>query len=175
MFPIRINVLSASKKRHLRHLTLFTYIKSACAVVFSLLGILAALLLVVQNFFIDYQNALSYTAFGAPPSHHEDTKKVDNANKNLKRINAVQQGFILWSPRIDSILHALPQGVSVHSVSFDHELNQFSLAGIADTRQALEATETALTSLSILESVTIPPGDLTQRELISFTVEATLK
>ncbi|GEM_PF-3116379 len=174
MFPIRINVLSASKKKHLRHLTLFTYIKSACAVVFALLGILASLLLIVQKFFIDYQNAFSYHTVGTPSSYHDDVKKIESTNNTLKKVDAVQQGFVLWSPRIDTIIHALPNGVIVHSISFDHEYDRFSLVGVADTRQTLETTEKKLSELPLLESIVIPPGDLTQREQISFTVEATL-
>jgi hypothetical protein len=174
MFPIRINVLSASKKTHLRRLALFTYIKSACAIIFSLLGILAAILIITQKFFIEYRNAFSYNTFAVHPSYHDDTKKVEESHQALRKIDAVQKGFVLWSDRIDEILRVIPHGITVQSVSFDQEHAHFSLAGIADTKEALEAVEQALTALHLLEAVNIPLGELTQRENIPFTVEATL-
>lgn len=175
MFPIRINVLSASKKKHLRRLTLFTYIKSACAIIFSLLGILAAILIIAQKFFIEYRNAFSYNSFGVHPSYYEDTKKIEGATKKIKRVDSAQKDFVFWSPKIDTILHAIPQGISVQSVSFDQTTARFSLVGVANTKETLETVEQELKKLPLLEGVTIPLGELTQRENIPFTVQATLK
>lgn len=175
MFPVRINVLSYSKKAHLRRLTLFTYLKSAFTVVFSLISILAALLLVAENYFINYRAALTYRVPLVTISYHEDITQIEEASAQLKKIDRVQKNFILWSPRIDEILTAIPPGIQIQSMILDHDSKLLSLAGIAQTREALALCEKNLKSLPSLDSVKIPLGELTRKEDIPFTVEAVLK
>jgi hypothetical protein len=175
MFPIRINVLSSSKKRHLRRLTLFTYIKTACALFFSLLGILATILVITQKFFIEYRTDLSYNPLIGHPSYHRDANRIDDANKKIRLTDSFQQGYTLWSEVIDTILSSTPTGITIESASFDRGTNIVSLVGTASTRESLELYEQSLRFVPILNSVTIPQGELTRRENIPFTVTATLQ
>lgn len=175
MFPVRINVLSNSKKTHLKRLTLFTYLKSACAIIFSLISILAALLVISKNYFIDYQAAFTYSIPSAHLSYHEDISNIEAANKQLKKIDRVQKEFIFWSPRIDELLAIIPPDIQIQSLILDREAMALSIAGIAKTREALALCEKNLKSLPSLESVHIPLGELTRREDIPFTVDAVLK
>ncbi len=175
MFPIRINVLSKSKKTHLKRLTLFTYLKGACAIIFSLVSILAALLAVSKNYFIDYQSAFTYSTPSGHVSYHVDITYIEEANKKLKKIDQVQQEFTLWSPLIDEILSVLPADTEIHSLIFDREAKALAIAGIAKTREALALCEQRLKALPSLESVRIPLGELTRKEDIPFTVDAILK
>ena len=175
MFPVRINVLSDSKKAHLKRLALFTYLKSACALVFSLIAVLAAVLLVAENFFIDYRASLTYGVLSGRRSYLIDTQRIVAANRQIKKIEQTQSMFTLWSPRVHDILAALPPGIEVSSVIFDSEAHTFSLAGTALSREVLGECETAMKALPTLESVHIPLGELTRKEDIPFTITATLK
>ncbi|MBP9732374.1 MAG: hypothetical protein KBD29_02875 [Candidatus Magasanikbacteria bacterium] len=175
MFPVRINVLSDSKKNHLKRLALFTYLKSSFALVFSLIAVLAAVLLVTESFFIDYRAALTYGVLSGRRSYLIDTQRIAATNSQLKKIEQTQSTFTLWSPRLHTILAALPPGIEVSSIILDGETHTFSLAGVASSREVLGLCETAMKALPILESVQIPLGELTRKEDIPFTIQATLK
>lgn len=175
MFPVRINVLSDSKKAHLKRLALFTYLKSSFALVFSLIAVLAAVLLVAESFFIEYRAALTYGVLAGRRSYLIDAQRIVAINQQLTKIEQIQSTFTLWSPRIHAILGALPPGIEVSSIILDAETHTFSLAGVAASREVLGACETAMKALPMLESVHIPLGELTRKEDIPFTITATLK
>lgn len=175
MFPVRINVLSDSKKSHLKRLTLFTYLKSSFAIVFALVAILATLLIITQNYFITYETALTYGSLSLHPSFRADIKHITETNTQLKKINSVQKDFTLWSPRLEAIMTAIPNGITIDSLTFDRSDNTFTLVGTADTRDTLDECEKRLKNLPSLESVEIPVGELTRREFIPFTAHAILK
>ncbi len=175
MFPVRINVLSDTKKTHLKRLALFTYLKTSCALVFSIVAILAAILLIAQSFFINYQAALTVSMLSQKNSYHTDTKHIVDINNQIQTVDEIQKQFILWSPRIHEIFNILPEGVEVSSVIFDRDSHTFSLAGVAENRDTLARCEKAVKSLPSLEAVTIPEGELTRKENIPFTITAILK
>ncbi len=175
MFPIRINVLSVNKKIHLKRLALFTYIKNACALIFSLIAVLAALLLIAQSYFINYQTALTFNKISQKNSFTIDTKHIARINNQIQTINEVQKQYVLWSPKVHEILSAFPEGVEVNSAIFDADTHTFSLVGVAKDRETLSQVEKAIKALPSLETVTIPEGELTRKEDIPFTVSATLK
>ncbi len=175
MFPVRINVLSDSKKAHLKRLALFTYLKSSCALIFSLIAVLAAVLLIAESFFINYRAALTYGVLSGRRSYLSDIQRIQATNQQLKKIDAIQTEFTLWSPRVHTILAALPPGIELSSIILDSETKSLSLAGSALTREVLGECEKAIKSLPLLESVEIPLGELTQKEHIPFTLRATLK
>ncbi len=175
MFPIRINVLSDSKKAHLKRLTLFSYLSNACAIVFTVMSVLAAIFLTMTMFFDQYQSTLINFSVSERPTYQANVKKIKEVNSQLKTISEVQEGELIWSPLLSDILSSIPPGIEIRNVTFEKQDKRLSLVGTAKTRESYDILANALRANSRIDSLKVPTPQLAQKENIPFTIDATFK
>ena len=173
MYPIKLNLLSPEKRKYLRRLVYFQFIKNALISVVFVFCISGITLLGGQWVLQEYANDIS-TGFTLTIGLHDNkNEQIREVNEVIKNIDALQKTHQLWSPLITDFANSIPNEVSVNSVIFDKE--KIILSGLARTRDDLLKMQADLNALDFVERTDIPLSQLTEKENISFSITSHLK
>lgn len=76
-------------------------------------------------------------------------------------------------PDITSLIQPTSEGIVLHTLSLDYTDHQLALVGSADTRDHLVAYQQILSAIPGVRGVNLPLSDLTQKDTIPFSINAT--
>jgi len=137
MFPIRINVLSESKKVHLRRLTLFSYLKNSCAIIFVVICFFSILLIFIDLFFQEYRVTLKDYEIAKNPTYIQNIQNIQKLNEDLSIISLVQENYHLVTPDLHNIFLMVPDGIIVHTLMIDVQEKSFIMNVFAEDQQKI--------------------------------------
>lgn len=172
MYPTRINLLSTEKRKYLRRMIYFQFIKNtltSLVIVFCISGIT---LLSGQWILQEYFNDVSGNLVATNGYQNGKNKKIKETNDLISQINALQQVNTQWSNTMVQIGNAIPDKVVLKNLSLNSENKIFIFSGTADTRADLLEMQTNLEQLDFIENVDIPLSQLTEKENLLFTISA---
>lgn len=168
-FPMRLNLLPPDKQQNLHKTLVAQFIKNIFELGFFVTCIIAIALLggqwILQTYFYDITtNTLSVSA-----GPNDTTRRINQVNTILRNAEAVQKGYISWTPILIEIHSALPGNVVLTRLVLDPKTEKAEIAGRAATRDDLLALEIALEALPFFGDIEVSLSQLTQRENIAFS------
>ncbi|HBF67052.1 MAG TPA: hypothetical protein DDW36_01345 [Candidatus Magasanikbacteria bacterium] len=160
MAALRLNVLAPRKKKHIRRLTTFLFLKHIMEIVlFGLCIISVALLL---GLYILEENFTTIAAgFAATtPQRAQVRQEAVRINQRINQINTAQKEFIPWSIILAAITELTPTDITWNSWSFDRASGRAKLTGLADNRESVAALEQKLLTKAWVKDVELPLSEL---------------
>ncbi|PLX26598.1 hypothetical protein C0581_04160 [Candidatus Parcubacteria bacterium] len=174
MYPIRLNLLSPSKKAHLKRMSHFQFIKSIFEILLITTSVLAMILLGSQTVLQTYFAELTENVVAVNNEHVEETREILRINKLLEEVQQVQKGYIAWTPLVAEIASSTPHGVTLSNFNIDMSSKKMTLSGYAETRDIFLQFQDELRGISFVSSINSPLSDLTKPEDIAFNITASL-
>lgn len=169
MFPIRINVLSESKKVYLRRLTLFSYLKNSCAIIFVVICFFSILLIFIDLFFREYRTALRDYGITKNQTYQSNISNIQKLNKELTTISLVQESYHLITPDLHNIFLLIPEGIVVQNLSINIQEKSFTMNVFAEDQQKIGEFFNFLKSNPEISDVqSLNPPQSTPPDLISY-------
>lgn len=107
----------------------------------------------------------------------EDRSELKTIVDEVALLTTVAQPILTKQPRILlDLVHLLPPtpaGITLHSLSLDYVEEKLELSGSAVTRDDLVAYQQILTTLTGIYQVNLPLSDLTKKDAVPFSINAT--
>ena len=175
MFPTRLNLLSPEKKRYLEHLMYWQFLKTSIESFLGILCFSGIVLLGAEWVLQDYFNDLSASLTTSNKIQAEKNLQIKHVNRVVRDINALQQIYTQWTPRLSRLLAAIPPSVILNDLTLNSTSGSYTLSGIAATRDDLLAFQNALEALDFIDRVPIPLSQLTAKENVPFSLVVTGK
>jgi len=175
MYPIRLSLLSPQKKKHLKKMANFQFLKNMFEIILIITSIVAMVILgsqtILQQHFINItENIISIS------NQHVDTSRtIGKINKLLQDTSNIQKSYISWPSMVLEVASSTPDNVILSHLSMDDVEKKVSIAGQAKTRNSFLEFEQNLKKLEFIENIQSPLSGLTQKEDVSFTITADLK
>lgn len=175
MIPHRLNLISPSKRNHLKRMVSFQFTKSLLELLLIFLSVAGIVLLggrwVLQNHF----NDLTEHIVSVSNKYGETNQEIRQINITLDEADKIQKGFHLWTPLLTELSNIIPNQVVLNNISFNQEKETLTLTGNALTRDDLLELKNNLEEITWIESVNIPPEQLIEKEDIQFSISPVLQ
>ena len=121
---------------------------------------------VLQSHFNDLASSLSIKA----STETERTAQIREINTLLADTQSLQETFIAWTPRIQTFVSAIPDGVTLSNLSLSAYKKTYLMSGFAVSRESLLVLKERLLARPEVKDVNIPLSQLIERENISFSL-----
>lgn len=175
MIPLRLNLLSPRKRKHLKRMALFIYFKNLLEMCLFAVAVAAFLLLGARWFLQDYFNGLTSQLVAVSNQKNDINQRVKHVNTIIKQTEQAGKEYISWMPLIVDITKSVPEAIAVQSMVVDQAEGTGMLTGVAKNRTDLLAFQEALQKLPFVSRVDLPLSQLTAKENIPFIIHVTLK
>lgn len=174
MFPHRLNLLPPDKKKHLKKMINFQFLKNIAGIFLIFLSVTGIVLLGGQWVLEDYYSQLTEHIFSISEKHSNTNNIIKEINNNLIKVEKIQKEYINWTPLILEITEAIPANVKISKININQK-NELAINGLANNRQSLLDLQKTLEEITWLENFTIPPAQLTEKENINFSFVIPIK
>ncbi len=175
MFPLRLNLLSPQKKKHLSKMTRFQFIKGLLEILLIVASLIAIILLGSQFVLQNYFSALTENIVSVNSEHAEEIREIRKVNHLVQQTNDIQKQYKTWTPLINALLADTTTGITIDNVMIDQSTKTVTFVGSAATREIFLEYQQALEQHEYLANIVSPISGLTQKENIPFSISATLK
>ncbi len=175
MYPTRINLLSPEKRKYLRRMIYIQFIKNTLISVVFVFCLSGITLLGGQSVLQEYFNDVSGNLIATNSRNAEKNKKIKEINSIIIKTDAIQQIYTNWSPIIVKLANAIPEGITVGTLSLNAVNHTFNINGNANTRENLLQMQIILNNLDFIKNVNIPLSQLTEKTNIAFSISMTYK
>lgn len=175
MLPTRLNLLSPQKQQYLHKMVYVQFLKHLLELVLFLVTLVAIVLMGADTMLHNYFTSITSRVDVSAERISDVNQNVQFINSSLNRTYLIQEEFLSWPKRVESIAATVPPGVQLKSMSLQPKNNKYVFSGTANTREDLLAFEAALEALPHVSSVSFPISQLTKKENISFSMTALLK
>ncbi len=174
MFPHRLNLLPPDKKKHLKKMINFQFLKNIAGIFLIFISITGIVLLGGRWVLEDYYGQLTEHVFSISEKHSNTNNVIKEINNTLIKVEKIQKEYINWTPLILEIVKAIPTNIEINKININQK-NELTLNGLANNRQSLLDLQKTLEEISWLENFTIPPAQLTEKENINFSFVIPIK
>lgn len=174
MIPHRLNLLPPDKKRHLKKMINFQFLKNIAGIFLIFISLMGIVLLGGQWVLEDYYGQLTEHVFSITEKHSNTNNVIKNINNTLVKVEKIQKEYVDWTPLILEIVKAIPTNIEINKININQK-NELTLNGLANNRQSLLDLQKTLEEISWLENFTIPPAQLTEKENINFSFVIPIK
>ncbi len=174
MFPHRLNLLPPDKKKHLKKMINFQFLKNIAGIFLIFSSVMGIVLLGGQWVLEDYYSQLTEHIFSISEKHSNTNNIIKEINNNLIKVEKIQKEYINWTPLILEIAKVIPPNIEISKININQK-NELTISGLANNRQALLDLQKTLEEITWLEEFTIPPAQLTEKENISFSFVIPIK
>ncbi len=170
-----INLLSPAKKKKVRELVTFLFIKNLLGATVFVCAVLGIALLWGWLTLVDEFGKLSQSALLVNREFSSYNQEMRKLNRIIKNVNGSGHGYYVIAPALREIAQALPGDIKLTSMELDRAGQTLFMAGIAQTRQAFLGWQETVKKIPWLERVEMPTSQLFQKENINFEIRAALK
>lgn len=175
MFPIRLNLLSPRKKKHLSKMTRFQFVKGLLEILLIVASVIAIVLLGSQYVLQNYFSALTENIVSVNSGHAEEIRDIRQVNHLLQQTSDIQKQYKQWTPLVHALTHNTTNGITLDTVNIDQSTKTVTFIGTARTREIFLDYQQTLEENSYLADIISPISGLTQKENIPFSISATLR
>jgi hypothetical protein len=176
MLSTHLNLLSEEKKKHLQHIVVKNFIKSALELSVFFLIIVSITLLggrwVLESYYADITSRI-----GALTNGYKDINTDMSAiNTSVSDINALHGGQkTSWYQTIHGIASSTPENIVLSRLTLSNPNKRYDIIGTAEDRSALLNYVEVLRGLPQVQNVSVPLSELTAKNKIPFALAVTLK
>lgn len=174
MIPHRLNLLPPDKKRHLKKMINFQFLKNIAGIFLIFLSLMGIVLLGGQWVLEDYYGQLTEHVFSITEKHSNTNNVIKNINNTLIKVEKIQKEYIDWTPLLLEITEVIPENIQIDRINISQK-NELSISGLAKDRQAMLILQKTLKEITWLEDFSIPPAQLTEKENIQFSFVIPIK
>lgn len=175
MLPTRLNLLPLNKQKNLQKMLRSEFIRSMLGMVIIVISIIGMALIggkyILQTYFTD----LAETIHTVKIDTKDENIKIEQVNQRVKTASFVFDSYYYWPTVLTEITTTVPDGIIINRLTADVNTKELSITGVAESRTSLLSFGDALRAVPLIDTVTIPISQLTEREDISFAVRATIK
>jgi hypothetical protein len=107
--------------------------------------------------------------------YQEIKNAITDFNTEVSALMSVQNKLFSTPELLDSIFGAIPNGVTVSSLSFSNENLTVDMSGVAENRDLLLNTQKNLEALPFVEKLIAPLSNFDEKINISFMLKMNLK
>lgn len=172
---IKLNLLSPPQKEYLRYEHIYLRVRAVLFLVLAFTAVASAVLLGARLLLQD--NLADLLTASTIVSNHDRPidRDITTINNNLRDVQHIQKGFVKWSQVLVAITAAVPTNVQVSYLNLELGTSTFELNGLARRREDFLALLDNLRRLPQIEALSSPPGNLVNRDNVSFQLTAKLK
>lgn len=175
MYPLRINLLTQEKKKHLIQVAQFKFVQNILQVILIALSFEAICLMLSIVLLQIYFSGISSNIVNVNNKYTTQSKDIIAINKTVQKIDRIQQQYHPVTPTIIAVTDLLPNGIILNTLNIDYEKKTISFSGLADTRQNFLDFQKTLNESEMFLHAESPVSDLTKKENIAFNINANLK
>lgn len=174
MMMLRLNLVALEKKRNLKILIRYLFIKELLEITILTLSLLAMMYIfawfIVAEAMSDAVLSSLLVNRAGPPINRE----IQNLNHLSANIIASAEGFMPLSPNLLEITANLPSNIKLIGLEINRVNNTIALSGTAETRDALINFQKVIEGISWIKGTTAPTSQLFQKENINFAIHGQL-
>lgn len=174
MIPHRLNLLPPDKKRHLKKMINFQFLKNIAGIFLIFLSVSGIILLGGRWVLEDYYIKLTEHILSINSRHSDTNNIIRNINNILVKVEKIQKEYTNWTALLLEVTETIPQNIEVLKINFNQK-NELNINGIAPDRQSLLTLQNALEKITWIKDFTIPPAQLTEKQNINFSFVIPIK
>lgn len=178
MIAPELNVLPPERKAILRtEVMLLRSRKTLIVLTVTIAIILAGLYgasLILEQAVRSQQNALAQIRLGSGEETLALDANIKELNAKLVRMNSLEQNYTPWTPIVNDLFEAIPEGINVVQISINREEASASIRGSAKVRDNLIDLQERIESSERFSDASSPITNLLQREDIQFDMSFTV-
>jgi hypothetical protein len=175
MLPTRLNFLPKEKQRYLHQAVMGSVTTHILETILLCLCVCTIAILLGFLFIESHYRRVAESTINIETQHTGQGQTIREANYLIEQTYAIEKQTPLLTPLIVSITEAIPSGISLDQLRIDVTKKEVLISGIAQTRDAYLALETALGTISFIEDIQIPLSDLTQKTNIGFSFTMSMR
>lgn len=176
MYPTRLNLLSAEKKKNLEKLITAQFAKSILELFLVVISFSAIFILISQNIMEIFYRSLNSNVPLVNSYYSSTNDKIKHINTVLKDANDIQTEYFAWTPLIAELTASTPPEVRLSSMMMNKTNGQFNFTGTAKTRESLIAWQKNIEKINCAHTcrlqMPIPAPQLTKKDNINFNLTA---
>lgn len=176
MYPTRLNLLSAEKKKNLDKLINAQFIKSILELFLVVICFSAVFILISQNIMEIFYRSINNNVPLVNSFYSDTNDKIRHINNVLKDASDIQAEYLAWTPLIAELSASIPTGVRLTTLNMNKANGQFIFSGSARTRESLLAWQKNIEKINCANScrliMNIPASQLTKKDNINFSLTA---
>lgn len=171
---ITLNIISPELKNEIRLKNIYQIMKKS----FILIGIFLifySIVLTSSKFILkSYLGEINQKNTSANEATEKTIKTVDDINKKLNEVTAIQKEEINWLSLLELISNNTSDEIRYDKVLMDKN-NGLTLSGQSKTRDGLIGIKKFLDERAFLYDINFPISNLLEKEDINFTITAKIK
>lgn len=175
MYPLRINLLTPDKKKHLIQVAQFKFVQNILQVVLVAISFEAICLMLSIILLQIYFSGIASNVVNVSNKYTAQSKDIISINQLTQKVDKIQQQYHPVTPTLMAVADLVPKGIVLNALNIDYEKKTISFSGLADTRQNFLDFQKALNDSTIFLHAESPVSDLTKKENIAFNINANLK
>lgn len=172
MYPIRLNLLSPSKRKFLERLVLSEFVKTLIETFIIFLALVGILLLGGDYILRQHFNSLAANLASISNQQVNKNRELKDINFILDQTEKLQKAYSPWTETIAHLNTLVPPGVTLQQLILDTPKKEYTFAGKADTRDDLLLFKKNLETDSLIASVDFPLSQFTDKTNVSFSITA---
>ena len=172
MIPHRLNLLSPEKRQHLKRMINFQFTKNLLEVLVFFLSIICISLLGGQWTLEDYFNKLADHVVTISNKYGESNQQIKTINQQIYQIELIQKEYYSWTPHLTELSSMVPVGITLNTLTLNQKSGELNLTGEAPTRNNLLDLKKQLETLDWIDTINIPPTQLTEKTNIKFSLSS---
>lgn len=174
MIPIRLNLLSSEKQKHLKKTLHYQFIKSIFEITLIFACIGGMVLMGSQIILQDYFNELTSQITATKNQYSQTNLEIRDINKTIKEVKKIQEGYINWASLINEITKILPDEVILNALNIEATNKKIDMSGKAATRENLLELQKRAEKSEFVSSIEIPLSQLVEKENIDFSISVSI-
>ena len=175
MIPLRLNLLSPEKRRHLHRMLYFQFIKHVFESALLVLSLCAIALLGGRSILENHLNHLAAQLTNTAQQQNERSLVIQRINTIVRDTKEVQDLYHNWTDTIAPIANTIPPQIMLSGLVLDKRAKTYIFTGTAKTREDLLTLQDAIKHMPGVIEAEVPLSQLTQKENISFSITATIE
>jgi len=124
--------------------------------VFPLLLLLLVAQVLILITLTKIRDDLTFADSGEGADSYNVITEVNRANSFLREFNEVRAEYESWSPLVEDLLGAVPEGITISSLEAEERSGEMIVQGVASSREKVVIFQKNLERLSWVETVDSP-------------------
>lgn len=172
MIPTNLNLLSPEKKKNLKKILYFQYLKDVFQTALAVTCCVAIVLLGGRSVLQEFTAELTSEIVSVNLKNADINKKIKKINQTLRMASETQKNFLLWSDIMNNFSLSVPDGVILNAVDLNAAAKKLTISGSADNRESLLDFQNRLEKMDIVSNVQVPLSSLTEKTDLPFSLTA---
>lgn len=171
-----LNLLPSSRKQALRHRYIMQQVRFLIGVAVVATSISVLMLFASDGLLQRWLRDITVETKSDIISTEERKNLQALVSEVVKLVNQAQpvaENQVLPLQDVVTLLGPTPDNIRLHEYSLDYVKHDLLVTGTADTREALVSYQQVVSDIPGVQTVHLPLNDITSKENISFTLQAT--